>query len=52
MENKYEIWFRLLKPIGIYKVGHLFDCFGGLVSGVNGISFTDEDYFKIVKRKV
>lgn len=46
-----EIKFKLLKPIGIYKKGKVFDCFGGLVSGVGGIDFTNTEYFKPIKAK-
>ncbi len=41
--------FKLLKPLGIYKKGHKFDCFGGLVSGVGGILFTNKEYFRFIE---
>lgn len=40
--------FRLLKPIGDFKVGKKFDHFGGIVSGVDKINFTNKEYFEPV----
>lgn len=45
------IAFKLLKPLNGYKVGKKFDHFGGLVSGVEGVSFCDETYFKPIYDK-
>ena len=59
--KKGDIYFKLLKPIGIYKIGHKFECFGGLVSGVSGITFcikdesgnyiVNKEYFKMIEYK-
>ncbi len=40
--------FKLLKPLGIYKPGKIFDSYDGLISGVGEISFTNTDYFKLL----
>lgn len=46
--------FKLIKPLGTWKAGKVFDSFGGLVSGVKcdktgkSVSFTDKEYFKLV----
>ncbi len=57
------IYFQLLKPITVNEtfpnkrvttisVGKRFKHFNGLVSGVNGINFTNKEYFKpIFSRK-
>jgi len=42
-----EFKFVLLKPIGSCKIGKVFDCFDGLVSGVDGIPFTNKEYFRL-----
>lgn len=51
MEKKRvkDATFKLLKPLEGWKKGHVFECFGGLVSGVCGISFTNKEYFKVHK---
>ncbi len=41
--------FKLLKPLGKFKKGHIFDSFGGLVSGIEDIKFNNKEYFKLVK---
>lgn len=43
--------FTLIKPLGGLKPGKIFDSFGGLVSGIDGISFSNTEYFRRVKRK-
>ena len=41
--------FLLLKDLGEYKKGHIFESFNGLVSGVEGIPFYKREYFKLIK---
>jgi hypothetical protein len=43
--------FLLLKPLDCFKKGRIFSCYGGLVSGVRGISFLNTEYFKPVDIK-
>lgn len=45
-------YFRLIKPIGKFKIGKKISCYGGLVSGVDGIKFTNKEYFKPIKTKL
>lgn len=40
------VGFKLKKKIGNKAVGTVFDHFGGLVSGVDGINFTNKEYFE------
>lgn len=40
--------FKMIRPISDShkgSVGKDFECFGGLVSGVDGVSFLDKTYF-------
>lgn len=46
-----KVRFKLITPLNGYKVGKIFDTYLGLVSGVNGIPFTDQSYFKLIKNK-
>lgn len=43
--------FKLLKDYKSFKKGQTFECFDGLVSGVDGIPFTNKEYFKPVIKK-
>lgn len=39
--------FKAIKTAGgKFKKGKVFDCFGGMVIGVDGIPFTNKEYFK------
>ena len=40
--------FRLLVPLGKYKPGKIFECCGGLISGVEGVMFRDSTVFEPV----
>lgn len=47
--------FELIAPFGRYKVGQLFEPFGGLVSGIsdedgNRINFDDKEYFRVFRQ--
>jgi len=44
-----RIYFKLLRPMGIYPVGWVFDCYDGLVYGVGDKDFIDKTWFKPVK---
>jgi hypothetical protein len=46
-----DIKFKLLKDMGRFKKGMTLNTFGGLVSGVDGISFLNTEYFEIVKAR-
>lgn len=54
-KNDLKDKFILLKKVGNYKKGHIFESFGGLVSGVEleidgnliKIRFDDTEYFKL-----
>lgn len=47
--------FKLIKDLTIgskvIKKNKTFDSFNGLVSGVEGVSFTNTEYFKSIKKK-
>ena len=45
MEKIIDCDFRLEKDFGIFKKGHIFKSYGGLVSGVDAISFLDKEWF-------
>ena len=52
MKLYYIEYFRVIKPVGNYQIGKKLPCFNGLVSGVNGIPFTNKEYFKPIKSKL
>lgn len=50
--------FKLKKPFGKFKKGKLFDCMGGLLSGITcdktraSKSFEDTEWFSLVEEKI
>lgn len=46
MKKVLDADFKLLKPIGKNKKGKIFKSFGGIVSGVEGIAFSNKEFFK------
>ena len=48
------IFFKLKKDFGEFKAGEKFDCFNGLVHGVESKGetkyFSNKEYFKLVKK--
>lgn len=45
MEKIIDCDFRLEKDFGAFKKGHIFKSYGGLVNGIDAISFLDKDWF-------
>lgn len=45
MEKIIDCDFRLEKDFGAFKKGHIFKSYGGLVSGIDAISFLDKNWF-------
>ena len=39
--------FKLKQDLETWRKGRVFDCMGGLVSGVCGIPFTNKEYFEM-----
>lgn len=54
IEDMDKTEFRLIQDFGSYKKGQVFNCFGGLVHGIEcedtnqTMRFDDKEYFEIV----
>lgn len=46
MKKIIDADFKLKKDYGSFKKGHVFNSYGGLVSGVQDIKFTDKEWFE------
>jgi len=53
MKKQKEGYFKLIKKFANYRLGRVFDSYGGLIKGIchdkEKISFDNKEYFKLIK---